>query len=201
MTRPRQAPGGNVAGNGLLISFQCGFFRLNATLLMCSAHSPMLQMEIVRSARQQAFTPPKHSEPVTTSRPAGAVPFTCTVCGLSGSLLVTVIVPVAAPKAVGAKRIGRSSESPGPISSGKARTSGTWKAPDDEAMPLTVTGQRPLLLRISGSSAKWSTHTLPNPPRLAITRLRRGRGATPDTSTWCGEAGSLLSKRIGAAFA
>src|SRR6516162_4963728 len=124
MTRPRHAPGGRVAGKGLLISFQCGFFRLNATLVTCSGHSPMLQMEIVRSARQQAHTPPKQSEPVTTSRPAGASPLTFTVCGLPGSLLVTVIVPAAGPKPVGAKRIGKSSESPGAISSGNDRTLG-----------------------------------------------------------------------------
>src|SRR5580658_10415026 len=97
MTTPRHAPGGSVEGKGLLISFQCGFLRLNATLVTSSAHSPMLQMDSVRSARQQAFTPPKHSEPVTTRRPAGTCPLTCTVCGLSGSLLVIVIVPVAAP--------------------------------------------------------------------------------------------------------
>src|SRR5580658_196395 len=118
MTTPRHAPGGSVAGKGLLISFQCGFLRLNATLVTSSAHSPMLQMESVRSARQQAFTPPKHSEPLTTRRPAGVSPLTLTMCGLLGSLLVTVIVPAAGPWLVGAKRIGKSIESPGPTTSG-----------------------------------------------------------------------------------
>src|SRR4029077_9103057 len=49
--------------------------------------------------------------------------------------------------------------------------------------------------------AKCPTHTFPNPPWLAMTRLSRGRGAMPDTPTSCGEAGSLLTMRIVAALA
>src|SRR5271167_1740642 len=199
ITRQRQAPGGSVAGNGLLMSFQCGFFRLNATLVTSSAHSPILQIEIVRSARQHAFTPPKHSEPVTTSRPAGASPLTFTVCGLPGSLLVTVIVPAAGPKPVGAKRIGSASESPGPITSGKDSTSGAWNGAV-AVIANTVTGQWPLLLSTSGLSANRPTQTLPKLPLSAIAMLRRGAGASPRTRTICGEAGSLLKMVIVPAF-
>src|SRR5438270_13779810 len=102
MTRPRHAPACREAGKGLLISFQCGFLRLKATLVTRRAHSPMLQIEIVLSARQHALTPPKQRDPVTTRRPAGASPATCTMCGLPGSLLRIVISPVAGPIAVGA---------------------------------------------------------------------------------------------------
>src|SRR5579859_4608414 len=101
--------------------------------------------------------------------------------------------------AVGAKRIGTYSESPGPISNGNDSASGTSKAPEVEVMLVTLTGHSPLLLMTNGCSAKWPTQTLPKPPRLPISRLRRGRGATPDTCTKWGEVGSLLSIRIVAA--
>lgn len=60
----------------------------------------------------------------------------------------------------------------------------------------TVTGQWPLLLSTSGSSAKLPTQTLPKLPLLAMARLRRGAGASPETLTTCGEAGSLLNTVI-----
>ena len=66
------------------------------------------------------------------------------------SLLVTVITPAAGPKPVGAKRIGKSSESPGPINNGNDRTSGARNAADDDVTADTVTGQWPLLLSKSG---------------------------------------------------
>src|SRR5579862_1496508 len=91
-TRPRHAPGGKVAGNGLFTSFQWLCLRLSETPVTCRAHSPMLQMERVRSALQQALMPPKHSEPATTSLPGGASPEMAIVLGLAGSLLTTVMV-------------------------------------------------------------------------------------------------------------
>jgi len=87
ITTPRQEPGCNAAGKGLLISFQCGFLRLKATLVTSRVQSPTLQMEIVRSAQEQALTPPKHAEPVTASLPEGALPLTEIVCGLEEELL------------------------------------------------------------------------------------------------------------------
>jgi hypothetical protein len=63
----------------LLTIFQCRFFRLKATLVTWRSHSPVLQTESVRSAQQHAYTPPKHSDPVTVSLPAGAVPETVIV--------------------------------------------------------------------------------------------------------------------------
>src|SRR5258708_7542102 len=118
MTTPRHEPGGSVWGNGLLISFQCLCLRLSATLMTCRSHSPMLQMESVRSAMQQAVTPPKQREPVMTSLPVGALPETAIVLGLEGSLLTMVIVADFAPKLVGWKRMGMSTASPAPIVKG-----------------------------------------------------------------------------------
>src|SRR4029077_16329417 len=54
----RHEPGCSVAGNGLLINFQCLLLRLNATLVTRSWQSPTLHIEMVRSPRQHAFTPP-----------------------------------------------------------------------------------------------------------------------------------------------
>src|ERR1700677_3306894 len=106
MTKPRHEPGCKLAGKGLLISFQKGLLRLNSTLNMCRLQSPTLQMEIMRSAVQQAFTPPKHVEPVTASLPGGAVPDRATTWGPAGSSLKTVIEPDEEPSPVGAKRMG-----------------------------------------------------------------------------------------------
>jgi hypothetical protein len=72
------------------------------------------------------------------------------VCGEAGSLLVTVITPAVGPKLVGAKRVGKASESPGPINNGNDRTSGARNAADDDVTADTVTGQWPLLLSKSG---------------------------------------------------
>src|SRR5579864_4666951 len=91
MTTARHEPGCSVAGNGLLISLQWRLLRLKITLETCSRQSPALQIEIVRSSRQQARTPPKKVEPVTTNRPAGALPETAIERGPPGSLLFTVI--------------------------------------------------------------------------------------------------------------
>src|ERR1700677_5287061 len=118
MTTLRHDPGCRVAGKGLLTSFQCGLSCLKATLDTCSWHSPTLQIAIVRSLRQQAFTPPKNAEPVTASCPAGALPETATALGPAGSSLVTVIVAEAGPRAVGWKRIGTVIDPPGARISG-----------------------------------------------------------------------------------
>src|SRR5258708_35518367 len=114
----RHEPGGSVAGNGLLINFQCLLLRLNATLVTRSWQSPTLHIEMVRSPRQHAFTPPMHVEPVTASFPEGTFPETATLFAPVGSSLVTVIVPAFAPKLVGWKRIGKEIELPAPITSG-----------------------------------------------------------------------------------
>ena len=94
----RHEPGRSVAGNGLLINFQCLLLRLNATLVTCRSQSPTLQIEMVRSPRQHDFTPPMHVEPVTASFPEGTYPETVTLLAPVGSSLVTVIVADFAPK-------------------------------------------------------------------------------------------------------
>ena len=73
---------------------------------------------MVRSTWQQASTPPKKVEPDTASFPAGALPETCTLLAPAGSLLTTVMVADFAPKLVGWKRIGRSSDMPAAMISG-----------------------------------------------------------------------------------
>src|SRR5579863_7787776 len=103
MTTARHEPGWSVAGNGLLISFRWRFLRLKCTLETCSLQSPTLQIEIVRSSRQHAGTPPKKVEPVTASLPAGALPETRIERGPAGSLLSTVIC---APAGVGPSTVG-----------------------------------------------------------------------------------------------
>src|ERR1700716_3038683 len=118
MTTLRQEPGCRIAGKGLFINFQWRLLRLKATLLTCSLQSPTLLTEIVRSAQQQAVTPPKEVEPLTASFPEGAFPDTAMVVGPAGSSLSTVIVAAFAPRPVGWKRIGTSRASPAPITSG-----------------------------------------------------------------------------------
>src|SRR5271165_6041053 len=103
MTTDRQEPGCSVAGKGLLIDFQWRFVRLNATLETFSLQSPTLQIEIVRSSRQHARTPPKNVEPVTASLPAGALPETWIDRGPPGSLLSTVM---RVPGGVGPRLVG-----------------------------------------------------------------------------------------------
>ena len=102
-----------VAGNGLLISFQCLLGRLKATLVTWSWQSPTLQIAMVRSPRQHSFTPPMQVEPVTARLPGGALPETGTLFGPDGSSLVTVMVADFAPKLEGAKRIGMATAVPG----------------------------------------------------------------------------------------
>src|SRR5271168_462570 len=115
----RQEPGCRVAGKGLRTSCQWGFLRLNSTLLMWSLQSPVLQMVRVRSARQQALTPPKQREPVMTMWPCGAKPETSMdLEGSVGSLLTTVMMPDLWPMLVGSKRMGAWSETPGAMVSG-----------------------------------------------------------------------------------
>src|ERR1035441_3855137 len=193
MTTPRQEPGCRVAGKGLLISFQCGFLRLNLTLVTCSGQSPTLQMESVRSARQQALTPPKQSDPLTASLPGGASPVSCTVWTPAGSLLLIVMVAELGPIFDGWKRMGSGNASPGPTVSGSESTSGTMKSVDDEEMPAMESVQLPLLLRITGRSTNDPTHTRPQSPLSGTNRLRREVTPSPETRTMCGEAGSSLT--------
>ena len=63
-------------------------------------------------------------------------------------------------------------------------------------MPVTVKVHLPLFAIVSGSSLKEPTQQLPKLPVLAIIRTRRGGGATPDTFTVRGPAGSLLRSVI-----
>src|SRR5688500_7050513 len=115
---PRHALGCSVAGKGLLINFQWRLLRLNATLVTCNLQSPVLQMDMVRSAVQQALTPPKHSDPVIASLPEGALPETSIVCGLAGSSLITLSVANLGPKLSGSKRMGTGREFPAPMVTG-----------------------------------------------------------------------------------
>lgn len=55
----------------------------------------------------------------------GALPRSVTLCGLSGSLLATVMTEVAAPMAPGTNRIGTSKAVPGAATSGNVSTSGS----------------------------------------------------------------------------
>ena len=57
---------------------------------------------------------------------------------------------------------------------------------------VIVSGQPPLLLSVSGWSAKSSQHTWPKSPESAIEVTSRGAGVLPLTCTWCGLPGSLL---------
>src|SRR5208283_1260673 len=201
MTTHRHEPGYNVAGKGLLINFQWWFLRLNATLVTCRAHWPTLQMDIVRSAQQQAVTPPKFVEPVTASLPGGALPDKAIVCEPAGSSLVTVRIADLPPKLAGSKRMGTGRKFPAPMLIGNDNTSGARNSPEDEVMPVTESVHFPLLLKISGSSAKEPTHTFPKFPLSAISRTRRGATAVPVTVIVCGLKRSLLKIVIVAVFA
>src|ERR1700704_1348247 len=115
MTTGRHEPGRSFAGKGLFSNFQRRLLRLNCTLVTLRVHSPVLQIDSVRSAQHPAFTPPNVVEPATVSLPAGASPETLMLVGLAGSSLVTVIVAAFAPKPSGLNRIGTGRASPGPI--------------------------------------------------------------------------------------
>src|SRR5207248_715448 len=100
----------------------------------------------VRSERQHALTPPKHSEPLTATLPDGASPETCTIRGPAGSLLVTVIVAALNPNDCGSKRIGTDRESPATIESGYDNTSGVRNSPEEAVISVTERVHLPLLL-------------------------------------------------------
>src|ERR1700733_16231800 len=114
MTSGRHEPGRSFAGKGLLSNLQRRLLRLKRTLVTSRAHSPVLQIERVRSAQHPTVTPPNVVEPETVSLPGGASPETLTLMGLARSSLVTVFVPALAPKLRGLNRIGTGSASPGP---------------------------------------------------------------------------------------
>src|SRR5262249_15584206 len=102
--------------------------------------------DMVRSAQQQAFTPPNDVEPVTASLPDGALPETATVRGPPGSSLPTVIFADLTPKLVGWKRMGSGSEPPTSIVSGNDITFGTRNSGEEEVMLAIVRVQYPQLL-------------------------------------------------------
>src|SRR5262249_49993077 len=193
----RQEPGCRVAGKGLLISFQCLLGRLKATLVTCRSQSPTLHIEMVRSPRQQAFTPPMQVDPVTASFPEGTAPDTATLFAPVGSSLVTVIVPAFAPKLVGWKRSGQQIEVPVPLTIGEETTAGTRKSAEDDVTLSTDKGQEPLLLIVSSRSTNAPTHTLPKLPLSPTTVVILGvpRRPVADKST-TGASGSLLTIRI-----
>ena len=149
-------------------------------------------MVTVRCSQWQHFTPPKIVDPVIVSWPVGASPSTVIVCGLPGSLLVTVMLADLGPKLVGRKRIGAARKFPPAIRSGYDNTWGTRNSGDDDVIPLIVSAQWLLLFKISGSSEKDPTQTLPKCPVSAIIKLSRDVWATPVTRIVCGLAGSLL---------
>ena len=68
------------------------------------------------------------------------------------AVLVTVIVALFAPTLVGWKRSGTSVVAPGATVIGNARTCGVMKSAALDAMPVTVTGQVPGFVSISGRS-------------------------------------------------
>jgi hypothetical protein len=160
-----------------------------------------LQIERVRSARQHAFTPPKHVEPVTAIFPEGTLPTTETLFTPVGSSLVTVIVADFVPKLPGSKRMGASMDPPGAILIGYVHTFGTMNSPPEEAMLVTDRVHSPLLNTVSGLSRNDPTQTFPKLPVFAIIKFNRGGGATPDTATFRGLAGSLLANVMVASFA
>ena len=201
ITTSRHEPGCSVAGNGLWMSLQCRLLCSNATFVTCRSQSPTLQTVMVRKARRQHFTPPKYADPVIAIFPEGAFPDTAIVFGPPGSSLVTVMFADFGPKLAGWNRSGTSSDPPASTVNGYESTSGTTNSPDDEAMLVIVSVHRPLLLSVSGSSLKDPTQQLPKLPLFAIIRASLGAGATPDTLTVRGPAGSLLTSVMVAPFA
>ena len=81
MTSGRHEPGRSFAGKGLLSNLQRRLLRLKRTLVTSRAHSPVLQIERVRSAQHPTVTPPNVVEPETVSLPGGASPETLTLIG------------------------------------------------------------------------------------------------------------------------
>src|SRR5450759_1571537 len=193
MVRLRHDPACSVAGNGLLRIVQCEFFRLNPTELTWSLQSPTLQIAIVRSAQQCAFTPPNEVVPVTASLPDGTVPETPTVRFPAGSSLSISIVAAFAPAETGANRTGTSSEPPAAMVSGSAKTDGVQNSGDEELILVTVRTHLPLLAKVSDASRNDPMQTGPKSPALAIKVVSSGGGANPDTARLCGLAGSLLN--------
>src|ERR1700722_16692239 len=81
---------------------------------------------------------------------------------------------------------------PGATVNGNTRTPGTMNSVDEEGMPVTVSGQCPVLVKVSGKSAKESMHTFPKLPVAAMIVTRRGAGAVPERRISLGLAGSSL---------
>jgi hypothetical protein len=96
---------------------------------------------------------------IRLSRDVSASPDTRMVCGLAGSLLVTVIVANLLPGLVGSKRRGMGSESPTPTTRGKNKTSGTRKSAEEDAIAVIERTHRLLLFKTSGLSTKEPAQT------------------------------------------
>ena len=176
--------------------------RLNATLVTCSVQSPTLQIEMVRSPRQQAFTPPNARRAgdgeLAGRRIAGNGD---ALRGPVGSSLVTVIVPDFAPKLVGWKRIGTCREPPASMVSGYDKTLGTRNSAEEEVMP--VIGKRALSAVAQGQHL---VHERSDARVAEVAGVRDDHGqpwrpcASPDTITVLGPLGSLLITVIVADF-
>jgi hypothetical protein len=63
---------------------------------------------------------------------------------------------------------------------------------DEDTMLVTVNGQPPPLLTVSGWSLNEPTQTSPKSPAFAIARTSLGAGVEPLTRTFSGLEGSLL---------
>ena len=147
---------------------------------------------MVRSAQQQAVTPPNDVEPVTTSLPEGTLPETSMIRGPLGSSLFTVIFADLEPRLIGWKRIGTWIESPASTVSGYDKTFGARNSAEEEVMLLMVSVHFPLLFKVIILSTKDPMQALPKLPASAITTDSLGGFAVPDTFTILGPAGSLL---------
>ena len=82
------------------------------------------------------------------------VPLTWTRAGDVGAVLVTEIVAFLAPALVGWKRSGSSVVAPGATVIGNDSTCGAMKSAALDEIPVTVTGQLPGFVSISGRSRK-----------------------------------------------
>src|ERR1700734_2808181 len=132
---------------------------LELIAVMVRVHAPVLQRVSGLSAMASTQVCPKLPELAIMSarRGDGAKPETETKAGLAGSLLKMVMVPAAGPVLLGWNLMGSRIEVPGLTTSGKDKTPGTRKSPDEEEMPEIKSGHGPVSLIVSSSSRREPT--------------------------------------------
>src|SRR5262245_38019530 len=105
-----------------------------------------------------------------------------------------VMVALFGPALVGRNRIGTSIDVPGAITSGNDKTCGVWNSGELDTIPVTVSGQVPVLAIVTILSRNAPSQTRPKSPESTTIVVIVGLPTEPDTAIVAdGFVGSLLA--------